>query len=115
MATKTAENPVHETVEASRHFMQEATTIARQTAERNMTMSRQLADIWAASVEATLKAAFELQNAAMTASRPLFENMGSPNQTAFDQWTDMVHRAQQATMDAWQYGKRFGEQFQPPK
>jgi hypothetical protein len=112
MTKPTTETPIHDTVEATRHFVQEATTIARQTTEHNMQMSQQLAEIWTTSVEANMKAAFDLQNAAIAASRSLMEATGSQSPTFFQQWTDMVHQAQQATLDAWKAGKRVGEQFQ---
>jgi len=64
MTKHTPETPVHDGVVATRHYMQETTTIARTTAEQNMHITRQFADLWATSVEANMKAAFELQNAA---------------------------------------------------
>jgi hypothetical protein len=112
MTKPTAETPIHDTVEATRHFVQEAATITRQATENNIQMTQQLAEIWTTSVEANMKAAFELQNAAIAASRSLMEATGSHPPTFFQQWTDMVHQAQQATLDAWKAGKRVGEQFQ---
>jgi hypothetical protein len=112
MTKPTTETPIHDGVEVTRQFVQEATTIARQTTERNIQMGQQLAEIWTTSVEANMKAAFELQNAAIAASRSLMEATGTHPPTFFQQWTDMVHQAQQATLDAWKAGKRVGEQFQ---
>ena len=115
MTKRTPETPIHDGVETTRHFMQETTNIARATAEQNMHMSRQFADLWTTSVEANMKAAFELQNAAIAAGRSLIATTGTPPPTFFQQWTDMVQQAQQATLDAWKVGKRVGEQFQSPK
>ena len=115
MTKRTPETPVHDGVEATRHLMQDTTTIVRNTAEQNMHMTRQFADLWTTSVEANMKAAFELQNAAIAASRSLIEATGTQPPTFFQQWTDMVHQAQQATLDAWKAGKRVGEHFQYPK
>ena len=115
MPKPTTETPVHDSVEAARHFMQEATTITRETMDSNLRTGRQFAEIWTASVEANMKAAFELQNAAIAASRSLIEATGTHPPTFFQQWTDMVHQAQQATLDAWKAGKRVSEQFQGPK
>jgi hypothetical protein len=106
---------MRDSVEATRHFMQEATTITRETAESNIHASQQLANIWTTSVEANMKAAFELQNAAIATSRSLIEATGSHPPTFFQQWTDMVQQAQKATLDAWKIGKRVGEQFQNTK
>lgn len=114
MTKQVPETIVIDGVEVSRRFVQEATTVGRQTAEYNMNMSRQMAELWTASVEANLKAAFELQNAAIAASRSLITATGG-NQTVIQQWTDMVQQAQKATLEAWQAGKRLGEQFQSPK
>lgn len=115
MATQTTEKPVQETMDATRHYVQEATNITRHNMEHNMNMGRRMADLWVATVEANLKAAFELQNAAMTAGRTLMGTTGYDNHTYYDQWTDMVRQAQRATMDAWNYGKRLSENFEPPK
>src|SRR4051812_32178011 len=106
MIKQTPETPVHDGIEATRHFMQETTTIARTTAEQNMHITRQFADLWTTSVEANMKAAFEMQNAAIAASRSLIEATGNPPPTFFQQWTDMVHQSQKATLDAWKAGKR---------
>lgn len=114
MTKQMPETIVIDGVEVSRRFVQEATTMGRQTAEYNMNMSRQMAELWTASVEANLKAAFELQNAAIAASRSLITATGG-NQTIIQQWTDMVQQAQKATLEAWQAGKRLGEQFQSSK
>jgi len=114
MTTQTPDTTLTEGVAAAHRFAEQATTAARQAAEHNMNMSRQMAELWTASVEANLKAAFELQNAAITASRSLITATGG-NQTIFQQWTDMVQQAQKATLEAWQAGKRLGEQFQSPK
>ena len=115
MTKQVPETSVADSVAASRRFVEEASTIGRQTAEYNMNMSRQLATIWTASVEANLKAAFDLQNAAVVAGRSLITATGGSNQTTLQQWADMVQQAQQATLEAWQVGKRLGEQFQDTK
>ncbi len=115
MTKPTTEAPIHDGVEATHHFVQEATTVARQATERNLHTTQQLAEIWTTSVEANMKAAFELQNAAIAASRSLMEVTGGVPPTFFQQWTDMVHQAQQATLDAWKAGKRVSEQFQNTK
>jgi hypothetical protein len=73
-------------------------------------MNRQLANLWVAGAEANLKAAFELQNAAIAAGHSLFEATGT-NPAFYEQWTTMVRQAQQATLEAWQASKRIGEQF----
>jgi hypothetical protein len=107
------ENPagaVIDGIEMTRRYATEATNVARQTAERGLTFNRQLVTLWAAGAEANLKAAFELQNAAMAAGQSLFAATGT-NPAFYEQWTTMVRQAQQATLEAWQASKRLGEQF----
>jgi hypothetical protein len=114
MVKENPTTPVINGVEMTRRFAEEATSMARQTAERGLAVNRQLLNLWVAGTEANLKAAFELQNAALAAGNSLFAATGA-NPAFYEQWTTIVRQAQQATMDAWQASKRFGEQLDMKK
>jgi hypothetical protein len=110
MVKENPASPVIEGVEMSRRYVEEATSMARQTAERSLALNRQLLNLWVAGAEANLKAAFELQNAAISTGQSLFAATGT-NPAFYEQWSAMVRQAQQATLEAWQASKRIGEQF----
>lgn len=115
MVKQSTPNTTFATIDASRRLAEETTAAARKTAERGMTMSRNFVEAWAASAEITLKASFDLQNAAINAGNSLIETMDGNTKATFQQWTDMVHQAQQATLDAWHASQRIGEQFRAGK
>jgi len=92
---------------------EQATEAARQLAETTVEavrvglpqsgqVSRQVLDVWAAGTEATLKATFELQNAAIATGRALFGGAEHGELEAIRQMADVVQQAQRATLDAWQ-------------
>lgn len=114
MVKSTTENPVVESMEASRRFVEQTIAATRQTSERGIDMTRQLTNIWVASAEAGLKATIDLQNSAINTGRSLIETTGI-NPAFYDQWAKLVHEAQRITLDAWQNSKHFAEEFQPTK
>ena len=81
--------------------------------EQSYALSKQILDAWATGAEATLKASFDLQNAAIAAGRTLMGPADSPNQALYTQWNDAVRLAQQATLDALNATRRLTGQFEP--
>lgn len=114
MAKTTTENPIFESMEAPRRFVEQTMAATRQTTERGIGMTRQLTNIWVAGAESGLKATIDLQNSTIATGRSLVEATGI-NPSLYDQWAKLVHQAQQITLDAWQNGKRISEEFQAPK
>jgi len=92
--------------ETARRFTENAADATRLGAEQGLRINRQMIDAWATNTEATLKATFELQNAAIAAGRTVLEATGTGNMAYMEQWADVVRRAQQATLDAWQVNKQ---------
>src|SRR3954469_15775727 len=86
--------------------------VTRQGVEQSYAVSKQLLDVWTTGIEATLKASFELQKSVINTGRSLMEPADSFNQALYKQWTDAVHTAQQATLDALDATKRLTKQFE---
>ena len=57
---------------------------------------------WSIQSEAAIKAAFEAQNAAIDAGLGLFDLGVKSNRQAVDQFSELVKRTQQATLESWQ-------------
>jgi hypothetical protein len=68
--------------------------------------NRKLFDAWASGMEASLRAAFEVQNAALSTGRALMDASTESSRTVVQQWTEATREAQQATLDVWQAGFR---------
>ena len=115
MSTTTNELP-----ESAAAAVAEATRIAAQAA-RNSTetakasfeatrsyvgetsaIGRELLEDWSTQSEAVLKTAFEAQNAAMNAGLSLFDLGVKGNRKAVEQFSTIVKRTQQATLESWQ-------------
>ena len=115
MSTTTNELP-----ESAAAAVAEATRIAAQAA-RNSTetakasfeatrsyigetsaIGRELLEDWSTQSEAVLKTAFEAQNAAMDAGLSLFDLGVKGNRKAVEQFSTIVKRTQQATLESWQ-------------
>jgi pectin methylesterase-like acyl-CoA thioesterase len=65
-------------------------------------VGRDLLGTWATQGEATLKAAFEAQTAAIDAGLGLFDLGLKGNRQAVEQFTTLVKQTQQATFESWQ-------------
>src|ERR671932_2051218 len=90
--------------EASRHSTEGARAtieVMRGLLDDSAEISRKFFDIWARSGEASLQAAFELQNASFATSLSLFETAGTTQRALIEQWQVVAHEAQQATLDAF--------------
>ena len=77
--------------EATRSYVGETSAIGREMLEG-----------WSTQSEAVLKTAFEAQNAAMDAGFSLFDQGLKGNRKAVEQFSTIVKRTQQATLESWQ-------------
>ena len=62
---------------------------------------RDILSTWSTQSEAALKTAFDAQNAAIEAGLSLFDMGVKGNRQAVEQFTDLVKRTQQATIESW--------------
>jgi hypothetical protein len=115
MSTTTNEMP-----EAAAAAVAEATRIAAQAARRSTETAKasieaarsylndtnelghDLLGTWSTTSEATLKAAFDAQNAAIDAGLGLFDMGVKGNRQAVEQFSALVKQTQQATLESWQ-------------
>lgn len=77
--------------EATRSYIGETSVIGREMLEG-----------WSTQSEAVLKTAFEAQNAAMDAGLSLFDLGLKGNRKAVEQFSTILKRTQQATLESWQ-------------
>ncbi len=77
--------------EATRSYVGEASVIGREMLEG-----------WSTQGEAVLKTAFEAQNAAFEAWLNLFDLSFKGNRKSVEQFSMIVKRTQQATLESWQ-------------
>ena len=77
--------------EATRSYVGETSVIGREMLEG-----------WSAQSEAVLKTAFDAQDAALEAGLNLFDLGLKGNRKAVEQFSTIVKRTQQATLESWQ-------------
>ena len=75
---------------------------ARSYVDETNTLGRDLLATWSTQSEAALKAAFDAQNAAIDAGLGLFDLGVKGNRQAVEQFSEIVKRTQQATLESWQ-------------
>ena len=75
---------------------------ARSFADDGNAISRDLLNTWSVQSESVLKAAFDAQSAAMDAGLGLFDLGVKGNRQAVEQFSEIVKRAQAATLESWQ-------------
>src|SRR5262249_41532770 len=114
MSTQHATPNTNAVSDTARRFTENASEAARYSAEQGTRINRQVLDAWTANTEATLKATFELQNAAIAAGRAMIEATGAGNMAFIQQWADVVLQAQQTTLDAWKMSKQDAEKLGTP-
>ncbi len=98
---------VRATVEASRRTIQstqDATRLTRDLLDQSTEVSRKLYGAYTTGLTAGIKAAFEVQNAALSAGLTLLDTAAASNRQAAQQLAETARQAQQATLDAWQAG-----------
>ena len=78
-------------IEAARSYMDDASSLGRD-----------LLGTWSTQSEAALKAAFDAQNAAIDAGLALFDLGVKGNKQADEQFSALVKRTQEATLESWQ-------------
>ena len=94
IATQAARNgteTVKASIEAARSFGDDAAAI-----------TRDLLRTWSIQGESTIKTAFDAQNAAMDAGLSLFDLSLKGNRQAVEQFSMILKRTQQATLESWQ-------------
>jgi hypothetical protein len=74
---------------------------ARSYVNDTSTLGRDLLDGWSTQSEAALKAAFDAQNAAIDAGLRLFDMGFKGNRQAVEQFSVLVKRTQEATLESW--------------
>ena len=75
---------------------------ARSYLDETSTLGRDLLGTWSTQSEAVLKTAFGAQNAAIDAGLSLFDLSVKSNKQAVAQFSELVKRTQQATLETWQ-------------
>jgi len=68
----------------------------------NSVIGREMLEGWSTQGEAVLKTAFDAQNAAFEAGLNLFDLGLKGNRKAIEQFSTIVKRTQQATLESWQ-------------
>jgi hypothetical protein len=79
------------TIETARTYLDDASQFGRE-----------LLGTWSTQSEATLRAAFDAQNAAIDAGLGLFDLGVKGNRQAVEQFSAIVKRTQQAALESWQ-------------
>jgi hypothetical protein len=75
---------------------------ARSYVGETSSIGREMLDNWSTQGEAVLKTAFDAQNAAIEAGLGLFDLGFKGNRKAVEQFSAIVKRTQQATLESWQ-------------
>jgi hypothetical protein len=102
------------TSEVSRRTLQsaqDATRTTRAYLEESTEANRKLFHACAEGVEAALKGGFEVQNALFTAGQSVLDASANSSRGVVQQWTEIAHEAQQATLDLWQAGVGAGDKM----
>jgi hypothetical protein len=73
--------------------------------------SRKIFEAWASGVEATLKATFDAENAALAAGLSVLEATSAADRAAMQQWADAARQAQDAAMEAFRTNLRATQQM----
>jgi hypothetical protein len=90
-AARTNTETAKASIEAARSYLDEASMLGRD-----------LFGTWSTQSEAVLKTAFGAQNAAIDAGLGLFDLSVKSNKQAVAQFSELVKRTQQATIETWQ-------------
>jgi hypothetical protein len=90
-AARTNTENAKASIEAARSYVDEASGLGRE-----------LLSTWSTQSEAVLKTAFGAQNAAIDAGLNLFDLSVKSNKQAVAQFTELLKRTQEATLETWQ-------------
>ena len=80
----------------------ESIEVARSYFDETSDLGKGLYSTWVSQSEATLKAAFAAQDAAIEAGLSLFDVSVKSNRQAAEQLSALVQRSQQAMLEGWQ-------------
>jgi vacuolar-type H+-ATPase subunit H len=109
-----ASEAMRATSEASRRALQGAQDVIRATSgylAQATEANRKLFQSCAQGGEATLKGGFEVQNAVFAAGQSVLDASNKSSRDVLQQWTEIAHEAQQATLDLWQAGVGAGDKM----
>src|ERR671932_247799 len=109
-----ASEAMRATSEASRRTLEGAQDVMRTTRAylaESTEANRKLFQAYAQGVEAALKGGFEMQNALFTAGQSVLDASTTSSRNVVQQWTEIAHEAQQATLELWQGGGGGGEEM----
>src|SRR5918912_525066 len=109
-----ASEAMRATSEASRRTLEGAQDVMRTTRAylaESTEANRKLLQAYAEGVQAALKGGFEVQNAVFTAGQSILDASTNSSRDVLQQWTEIAHEAQQATLDLWQAGVGAGDQM----
>src|SRR5919204_2061727 len=109
-----ASEAMRSTTEASRRTLEGAQDVMRTTRAylaESTEANRKLFQAYAQGVEAALKGGFEVQNAIFTAGQSVLDASAKSSRDVVQQWTEIAHEAQQATLDLWQAGVGAGDKM----
>src|SRR5919199_1540112 len=109
-----ASEAMRATSEASRRTLQGAQDVMRTTSTylaQSTEANCKLFQAYAEGVEAALKGGFEVQNAVFAAGQSILDASTTSSRDVLQQWTEIAHEAQQATLDLWQAGVGAGDQM----
>jgi len=90
-AARTNTENAKASIEAARSYFDEANGLGRD-----------LLNTWSTQSEAVIKTAFGAQNAAIEAGLSLFDLSVKSNKQAVAQFTELLKRTQEATLESWQ-------------
>jgi hypothetical protein len=102
------------TSEASRRTLQSAQDVMQTTRAylaESTEANRKLFQAYAQGAEAALKGGFEVQNAVFAAGQSVLDASANSSRNVLQQWTEIAHEAQQATLDLWQAGVGAGDKM----
>ena len=97
-ATRIAAQAARNGTETTKASLEAASTYLGEAS----TVGRDLLGTWSAQSEAAIKAAFEGQNAAIHAGLGLFDLGVKSNREAIAQFSELLKRTQEATLQTWQ-------------
>src|SRR5919199_4913986 len=109
-----ASEAMRATSEASRRTLEGAQDVMRTTRAylaESTEANRKLFQAYAQGVEAALKGGIEVQNAAFAAGQSVFDASTNSSRNVLQQWTEIAHEAQQATLELWQAGVGVGDKM----
>ena len=105
---------IRATSEASQRTLlsaQDAMRTTRAYLEEATEGNRKLFTAYARGIEAAIKGGFEVQNALMAASMSFLDASTNSSRNVVQQWTEIAHEAQQATLELWQAGVGAGDKM----